>query len=206
MDDAIELNTQRMPRYADLTQGASLPFSRKLIFWEKTLVSFSWLVDRIGKKYQDKGIPYLVNEFLDMKLAPEFSENFPEGIDFKKPLEEIEIKSWKDKINGAIKKDELPTLNACLLEWHTTLSHQVHVYCMTRHLVESMWLIQSLIPGYDDICHDANMRSPKKHSYDLIRWHLRLLNYGKKFDENVAFIQNMGVPFIFQDVPEVHLL
>ncbi len=204
--EAIELNSKRLPQYAKLTNNQSIPFSKKLIFYEKLILSTAWVVDMIGDRYQRKGVPFIIEDFVEMDLVPEFSEQFPKHIPFSSKLQKFDVNPIiKDLKKGITKKQEqmvLKITNATLED----LLHQPHVYCMTRHLIESIQRIAFLIPYHTARSEEIGIKPPTFYSWLLLRSHLSLLKKAIDFDENVAFIQEKGVPFLWQDLPPVDLI
>lgn len=204
--EAISLNTQRLPLYAALTNNESVPFSKKLINYEKLILSTSWLVDFIGDKYQKVGVPFIIEEFIDMNEVKDFSESFPPNIDFTLVLQPYNFDSHLREIKNAISlkssNDLVETTNSIL----TNLNSQPHVYCMTRHLIESIRRIAFLIPFHELKSKEIGVKPPTFYSWMLIKSHLRFLKQSCNFDEKVSFIQEKGVPFLWQDLPYIHTI
>ena len=83
LQEAINLNTERMPLYSELTNGDSLRYSKKLISDERMALWWAWIFDRVGDKYQAKGVPFMKAEFVEMSLVPEFSNCYPSNINYQ---------------------------------------------------------------------------------------------------------------------------
>jgi len=205
LQEAIDLNECRLPLYAKLTNNESLPFSKKLINYEKLILKTSWILDRIGHKYQKNNVPFMKYEFVDISKAPSFSVSFPSGINYAQPIIILNDKNLfselKKSIHSKSSKDIIDACNQLL----NLLSYQVHVYNMLRHIVESIRRIAYLIPLHEELCKLKNIKPPSFYSYLLIRSHQFLLEIAKTFDEQVAFIQQNGVPFLWQDLPHIPL-
>ena len=201
--EAINLNKDRLPQYAALTNNQSIPFSKRLINYEKLILSSAWLVDFIGDRYQTKGLPFVKEEFIDMESTNAFSATFPKHIDFQKPLIPYDFSFFSKVIKSAISNKSSEKIveicNAVLLD----LQSQAHVYNMTRHIIESLRRIAYLIPFHQLKAQELKIKPPTSYSWMFIKSHLYLLSRSINFDEKVSFIQEKGIPFIWQDLPSI---
>jgi len=205
LKEAIEINKARMPKYGELSEGATITYSKKLIRLEKIALWGAWYFDKRGDALQKLGIPYLKAEFIEMSLTPEFSSSYPEGINYKRPIQKINIHPFSETINADLKsKNYLGITSLCetLLE---KLKEQEHVYCMTRHLVESLGRIAYLIPLHQVRCQIVEVKDPTKYSHFLLQVHHWALNQAMLMDESIATIQNKGIPFLYQDFPKIEI-
>lgn len=204
LKEAIALNLERMPLYADLSDGKTLPFSKKLIRSEKTLLYGAWIFDRIGDRLQEKGVPYLKDEFVEMATVPTFNPKYPAEVDYRTPIQLIDTEALMLALKKHIRTRDFEKLHTkCVTFLKTKLSEQTHVYCMLRHLLESMALISALVPVQADRCQKLGLKAPTAYSILLLHGHYWQLNKAKKMDEKVAPIQQSGIPFLFQDLPGI---
>ncbi len=201
--EAITLNKQRLPLYAELTNSKSIQFSKKLINYEKAILLTSWYVDWVGKKFQNAGIPFLKHEFVDIGLANLFSKTFPPGFVFEEKLVPFDKELLFSELIYAVKNNLDKWIISSSNEILSYLDKQPHVYHMTRHIIESIKRIAFLIPLHEKRAKYLSIEAPSQYSYLLLKAHLFLLNGAKTFDEDCAFIHNMGVPFIWQDLPKI---
>lgn len=205
LQEAIEINTRRMPLYAKLSYGKTLPFSKKLIRYEKLALRAAWLFDRIGDKLQHNGIPYLKAEFVEMDEIAGFSETYPAQIKFKNNLIKVNAKKYNQALKQAMKSKNINLMVDISEKILKELDEQAHLYCMLRHLIESFGRIAFLIPQHEKLCAQLKLQSPTSYSYFLLKTHLLALKEAAKFDEAVAPIQNTGLPFIYQDLPSIKM-
>ena len=194
-----------MPLYAKLSSGETIPYSKQLIRYEKLTLLGAKIFDGIGKRYQAKGIPYMENEFVDMSSVPDFSLHYPEGIEYYKAISLISFEMFIKTIKQMNKNEEYLDLYDHSKEMLQILESQSHVYCMVRHLIESMARIASLIPYYEQRCEILKKKPPTRYSKFLISAHLAIFNKCEKMDIAVAAIQNRNIPFLYQDLPHIPL-
>lgn len=203
--EAIEINTKRMPLYAKLSNGKTIPFSKKLINYEKLALKGAWFFDRIGNKLQQKGVPYLKAEFIEMSEVADFSETYPKHISFKTTLKKADIKQYNKALKQAIKAKNIKEIVSVCEIILIALNKQPHLYCMLRHLIESLGRIAYLIPQQEKLCNSLKLKSPNAYSYFLLKLHLLALKEAQNFDEAIAPIQNVGIPFLYQDLPHIEI-
>ncbi|MEI6882763.1 MAG: hypothetical protein WCK82_15695 [Bacteroidota bacterium] len=203
LKEAIELNTERMPMYAKLTRGESIPLSKKLIRYEKLSLPFAALADRYALRFQSKGVKIVESEFVPMSLTPPFSEHYPFT---PEPLHAFKRSDGK-KLAGLISEakksggfEEVSRVAQAELE----RLHEPRAYhCMLRHLIESILRIANLAPLHIEYAEKVGAPSPEGFSAYLLWSHLPLLSAGSDFDAAAAKIQSEGVPFLYQDVPPI---
>jgi hypothetical protein len=201
--EAISLNKERLPLYAALTNGESARYSKKLIRQEQLALVMAMYIDARALKFQKHGINILEKEFVSMSKVPAFSPVYPPGIDHTKPLRKTEIHSFKDALKKLNASFDFVALCKLCREMIHEMADQPHVYCMYRHLLESVCRIAHFAGGTVESALNAGMRSPAKLYRLLIGLHILMLQQAIEFDEQVAFIQVSGVPFLYQDLPSI---
>lgn len=201
--EAIEINTERMPLYAKLTDGASLPLSRRLIRYEKLSLPFAALTDRFARGFQKKGIKIVESEFVPMSLAPEFSERFPFEPEPLEQFRPVDGKKIARRIAVAKKQGGFAEISRVTAEELAKLHEPRAYHCMMRHLLESILRISNLAPLHAEYAKKIGAKSPAGFSWYLVWSHLPLLKTGAEFDMAAAWIQSKGVPFLYQDLPPI---
>lgn len=201
--EAIALNKARLPLYAALTNGESTRFSKKLIRQEQLALAAAIYIDASALKFQKHGINILEKEFISMSKAPVFSAVYPPGIDHTRPLRKIEIGFLKNALKKLNRSFDFVALRKLCGEAVHDIAGQPHVYCMYRHLLESLCRIAYFACGSIEEARISGMRSPAKLYRLLISLHILMLQQAIEFDEQVAFIQVSGVPFLYQDLPSI---
>lgn len=202
---AIEINTNRLTLYAKLSDGKTIPFSKRLIWYEKIALKGAWFFDNIGDKLQNKGIPYLKAEFVEMNEVSDFSATYPIHINYKQGLEKVNIKQYYQFLKQVLKVKNTTVIVEVCKTILQELAEQLHVYCMLRHLIESLGRTAYLIPQQEELCMQLKLKAPTWYSFTLMRLHLLALKKAVQFDEAIAPIQNKGLPFIHQDLPHIEI-
>ena len=205
LKEAIDLNTERMPLYGKLTDGVSVKYSKRLIFYERLALSGAWIFDRVGDRLQGKGVPYMKAEFVEMALTPKFSETYPAHIDYEKSLQQVDVRPFKKQIKEQTNKRDFNAVVHTCHHFLEGLNQQPHVYCMLRHLIESLGRIAFMIPVHQEKCASLNLKFPIRYSIFLLHTHRLMLNQAINFDEDIAQIQNKGIPFLYQDLPPIDI-
>lgn len=201
--EAIALNEKRKPLYANLTNNKSLVFSERLIRYEKLIAKTAWLVDQAGDRYQKRGVPFLIHEFVDMSEVSAFAKNFPANIQVSDPIKSLDKKLLFSEIHTGIHIQSPESIIEACNKALLVLSDQAHYYNMVRHIIESIRRIAFLVPLHESLCLSKEIKPPNFYSYLLLRSHKFLLGPAKTFDEDAAFIQEEGIPFLWQDLPSI---
>lgn len=203
--EAIALNRERLPLYAALTANASVGFSKALIRREQLALIPSLYFDLRAKQFQRKGIGIIEQEFVSMNAVRPFAARYPEGIDFRKPLVKLSHDQSNRAMAQANKRRDFQTVREISDTLIMSIGNQPHVYCMYRHLLESIRRCACFAPLHISLAEAMNYPPPVALSRQLIWLHLANLKRAQRFDEAIAFIQCTGVPFLFQDLPAIGL-
>ena len=203
MKEAIFLNRQRMPLYAKLTDGKSIPASKKLLRSQLYSLPFYYFIDFLAKPFQKAGIPIGDIDFMNMDLTPIFSEKYafqPEPLTAFKP---IQSRSLLKKLKTAYKKDGFEGLSKAASHELEQVNQHPTYHAMIRHLLESIIRVANLAPIHEKKARELNFRSPVFISRLIIWSHYPAFAFGAKFDEDLAPFQAKGIPIFAQDVPRV---
>lgn len=202
--DAIVLNKIRKPLYAKETNRKSLKVSRYLILWERFIVLKSRKYDRVASEFNQIGIPFMCEDFVDMKDTPEFKPRTTE-------IPRVYLKSKSPK-NRVIKKKLKASLQIGYDSFKEEVENQIlnleensSYDCLLRHLFESLRRTADLAPKYL-----ARISGSKKVKLDRhLKSYLKLQIFGISqaifIDKKARSIQAKGVPILCNDVPHVAL-
>ncbi len=207
LDDAIVINTQRKIQYAALTKGKSLRYSRKLIFLERLTKVVAWYYDRQTYPFQKMGIPVGKFEFVNMHEIPAFSATYPTDIEVFDKLPEFDYQAQIQSLKSSFQTKSYPKL----IKHGQIILHALNPYAahfiLYRHLIESIIRFCQM-----SLIHQTKMKDEHlklrlfKLNHWLIRMHLLVLKRSYQFDQEVFEIQTKGIPFLYQDIPSIHVL
>jgi len=198
--DSIVVNNKRKPIYSRMTEGRSDRALKKLIFLEKIMLPFSITYDLRASYYHRRGVPVFRDEFVPMISAPDFDPDAP------KPESEIKDIPWREyqqELKALIKARDREKLLLRSLEMIHEMENQKQYWCLTRHLIESVYRVAWFIPQRVDEARMKNVRSPEKLIWDVIDFHLIGFNYFPGIDLKAAPIQKDGVPMICSELPDL---
>jgi hypothetical protein len=206
LKDSIIINTKRTPKYAILTLGKSVPFSGLLIFSEQVSMPFAMMIDRLTKPYREAGIPIGDLEFIHMDTIPEFSNSFPFTPEPLDSFKALDGKALLFTLQRAFREGSFAGLSAAATETYQELEVFKAYHCMTRHLLQSLIRICNLAPLHQAKALELGVKSHlscKSISKMMVWGHLISFPGSADLDKKVAPIQAKGIPFLWQDVPEI---
>lgn len=96
--DAVRLNRDRAPRYAELSDGRSRSVSRQLIATEILLLPLARWFDRRVRVYHRAGVPVIAALFVSMDTTPPFADelaNPPGGRAARYPAANTAKRVWR---------------------------------------------------------------------------------------------------------------
>ncbi len=201
--DAIQLNKKRTQFYSTLTNGKSKIISKGLITLEYATIPISKYYDFIARKYNQAGIPLLELDFIDMKYAPEFSEEkrFPERM--YSSIRRPEISLITKELKRALKADDYEQIIQISSQEISALEENRSYNCLTRHFLESVRRSAALLPYYIKASKQKGLSSPQRIVKQVIKLQLNSLILVHQLDIKAAPIQQQGVAIICQDIPHI---
>jgi len=202
LEDAAVLNTARLPKYSQITNGRSEVISKRLTRIEKIAAFlFAPSLDSAAKPYHAAGINIVCDDFADMALTPEFREQFANGAPAANSFVEADISKMKSRLRKLINKRNLPALEHAVEEELEKLSSEVRLNCMLRHTLESMLRIVRLASLHSARAAEQGLPDTWRLSRNMLKLHYPSLNISMWFDRKALPIQLEGVPILCQDVP-----
>jgi len=207
--DAVSINTARKKIYIGLSDGKSKSLSNRLIFFERLLILPAKFFDRKAKRFIEKGIPIMQNDFVSMNQLPKpetppiFMSSLP-----KKAKENLILRI--NNFNTAVKSD-IKVLNLqkilaegkILLEYiiKTEKEFECHL-AMIKHVTESINLIVHNGIKYSEMSGGQTVKITKT----MINGHLFLLKPSlKTIDLPAQKLHNLGCGIIVNDMPDIQL-
>ncbi len=203
LKDAIQINSARAPIYSSASGGASLSISKKLVFFERHSISVARLLQAHAKKFQEKGIPVLCDDFVSMEQAPEIpvggkTSTLPQDRFVNRPV----VSLTSELLAASLRRD-----NEALVEVATReideLKAQPSYHCLRRHFLESIARAARLVSVYTQMAREAEMSSPEGISRMFINAQILSLGYASNLDRQAAPVQEQGVPVLCADVPTI---
>lgn len=199
--EAIVLNCRRLPKYARLTQGRSIKISLLLIWSESISLVSAFIMDTVAKYWQKKGVPVFVHEFISMEETPEFSSSYAFAFEPLKIFPRFEIP--KKKLGELVEQKKYESLSSELGNLIRSLEKYPHIFCMTRHTLESFLRCSNLTPLHIQKAKELEVKSPEKFCQNALKSHLFAMGFCMFLDRLSFPIQNAGVPIVCQDVPPI---
>lgn len=203
MREAIALNQERLPLYAQLTNGVSLPISRRLIRAEQLAIPIALWFDRAAMPYEARGIPLLSDAFVSMERAPAFAASPPLPPAPPRLLAPREAWQLGRSVTRAYRQrgwgEAALVLDAAL----DAMADAPCYACMVRHLLESALRVALLAPHHAAQAEQHGLRGTAGLSWRLVWLHLMALSQAAALDQQAAPLQARGVPIVCQDVPRV---
>lgn len=207
LKEAIIINKQRMPIYAELTEGESRKVSRRLISIEKAMLFFTNFIfnfDRLEKPYREKGMQITCEAFVDMSLTPQFEPKFLSGTPQKDSFIDLDSRKIKSTVRKILKTEGVSeNLKAYLHEQVDLLMKEPRLNCLARHIFESMAHIANLNAKWKEQAAKLGLKDPEDLVNQMIRSHLGYLDSMLELDHEAMPFQLQGVPIICQDVPPI---
>ena len=197
--EAIQINRERMPRYARLSDGRSLWVSRQLILSELLSLPFGAFTDLWGSRFQKHGIPIVLEEYVPMALGP-FQEHVlpPQAI-----YERYDGHALGRRLKAAWKNGGFSEVDRLASAELARLEHEPLYHCMVRHLLESVRRIARLAPLHAELARVRSAPSPLRLSRWMLWTHLPLFASAARMDAQCAPIQAQGIPLLAQDLPVI---
>ncbi len=198
--DSIAVNSKRKPFYSKLTEGKSDPAMKKLILLEKKMLPFSVFYDARASWYHRRGIPVLKDEFVPMIALPEID---PEAPAPENNISDIPWQKYKSEFKEIIRKKDRTKLLSRSLEIIHELENQKEYWCLTRHLVESIYRVAWFLPVRIKEARAKKVKSPENLIWDIIDFHLVAFSRFAEIDSMAAPVQKSGVPMICSELPDL---
>lgn len=200
LEEAIELNLERMPVYAAWSDRRSEPVSDRLIRQERGALAPAAWVDRRARRYQEAGVPIVCAEFVSMALTPPLPASpLPPPAHAFEAAEPAE--ALRARLAAAYGADGFAGVAAAADAALERLAPQPPFHCMRRHLLESIWRIALLGPHHERTARERGLESPRALSETLLRMHLAMLPEAAELDIAAAPLQARGIPILCGDVP-----
>lgn len=202
LDEAIALNTERMPRYAALSNGDTTAISLALIGFEMVSLYAADALDARAEVWERAGVAVVCDAFVPMSLTPPFVDAVEPP---RAPFEARDGALLAVRLGWAYAWHGEERLAAAIERELAALAAAPGQHCMLRHILESILRAAYLAPMHADQARALGLPSPAALSRDLIAAQLASLPIAAAFDRAAAPVQARGIPILCQDVPPIAL-
>lgn len=199
--ESIAINKERRPFYHTLTNGKSDEAYRRLISVERLILPSAAIYDFRASYFQKRGVPVLENEFRPMNPSPTFDPS-----QRKIPAEVIKDIPWKDyrsELQALVKNRDREKLLSRSLEIINEMKTQPEYWCLTRHLVESVYRFAWFLPERERAAKEKGIRSPAKLLWEVMDYHLLGFSRFVRIDRLSAPVQKEGIPLLCSELPDL---
>jgi len=197
--DAIALNRERKPIYAQMSSGRSKLISNILILSERITLPFARSFDKRAHKWNRSNINVVTSDFVSMEVS-----NSPDEIQAgllyqRKRLlpTRISLKIIIAYITNSFEGVRSYT------DTHIDTLEPYMGNAMTTHILESIWFIATNCEIHISQAKAKGLQSPAPISRDLILLHLTALPLANIIDILAFPIQKKGVPIVINDIPSI---
>ncbi len=198
--EAIEINEERLPRYAALSEGRTIPLSESLIMLEKLALKLLPAIEKPAEEYQKKGIPLFCLDVVPMSLTASFkpSAERPSG-----PYKAFNGLAFSVSLAQLILAGNNAGLEEKLEAELVKLNEQPSYNCMSRHMIESILRSVRLAPVYRKMSAERGLRDPIGLIRIFINSQISALGLIAHLDDQAAQLNAEGIPVICNDVPYI---
>lgn len=201
-----ELNSSRFETYSQWSKGASEKVSNRLLLLEREMLVGSYTIgdyDAAAAQWESAGVRVTCEAFVSLATVPPIRKAFADGAPAK--LEAASSFRAAARLKTFLRKKDLAGFLAESKKLLAQLGREKRGNCLTRHFVESMARIASLVKSQAARAEAAGHSSPEDLSWRMIRGHYVLLPQVVEIDETAAPLNLQGLPILCGDVPAVPL-
>lgn len=198
--ESLSINRERRKFYQKLTNGESDRIFNTLIASEVTTLIPAGYFDLKAKPFQKKGLDLFCHEFVSLNRAPEF--DYDRRITPQAKFVSFDYKFYKERLDIAIKARKAESIRKISLEALVELSAMPDYYCMTRHMIESIYRFAFFLPIREKEAKILNLDSPAEIMLDVMKLHLFPLGLSYKIDLWSQPIQESGIPILCSEIPD----
>lgn len=200
--EAIALNRERAPKYAELSRGDSRPISTALIGAEVALLPVARWFDVAARPYHAAGIPVLETLFMPMSNAPVFEEHRLLSA-AAQVLSSARPRAIRRRVRRAYRAGSFSGAADILEDELALLAVDHESNCLLRHLLESAHRLTLMAPDHVEQAQARGLRSPARLFARLLTLHLWGLRPANALDRRALPLQQRGIAILCQDLPRV---
>lgn len=206
LQEAVQLNRERRDIYDRLSGGRSRSLSNRLILLERLTLPVASYLDRQAKRFQDRGIPILQQDFVSMQgVRSPFAPPRWKGVASDSQAEAIQawFSDYRKTLSRALERNDFEAIAEASYDLLGRLEEaetrtQVH-WAMSKHLIESLGLAAMNASGYAARSEGETLR--------LSRNFLKVQSLGLlgsvSVDRKAQGLHQLGIGIVVNDVPEI---
>jgi hypothetical protein len=202
--EAKAINWERLPKYVDLTDGASRWVSWILISSEMAGIPFATLVEYLNEPLAKAGVNILCEDFISMEKTPPFLNR---AADLPLPIEQFSADLGWDEMGEFWQLARSRSYGQLAARADAVLAELKLVptyHCMYRHILESIRLAAANAEAQLTRAHAAGLASEAERVIDMLMIsQAGVLPLALYLDKLSAPIHAQGIPIICQDVPPI---
>lgn len=199
VQEALKINKERLSVYSKLSNRKSVKVSLSLIAMEEALLPLARVLDFRAKKYLKKGVPLLEKEIVPMTLPPFKNERE----ELTLPIVKLDYSQLMEELSLALKSQDYADLFFISNRFIQELARSPKTNCLTRHFLESIRRAAYYAPYQISLSEHKKLESPKNIIRDFVALHFLGLGWAKVIDSMAIETQEMGIPIICQDIPDI---
>ena len=201
IQESIAINKERKREYSLITDGASDKIFTHLIAMEHLTIPVAFYYDQKAKPFQKKGLDLFCHEFMSMNKVSTFNPD--KRVIPTHDFPELSLSQYKKDIKKTLEEDDIERLKALSLSELDKLSKYPQYYCMTRHIIESIYRFAFFIDIREREASALKIESPKDLMKKVIKTHLLGVDDSLKIDRWSQPIQEKGVSLLCSELPDL---
>lgn len=201
IQESIGINRERKPFYSELTNGESDRIFNFLIGSEVVTLGIAAVYDLRASKYQKQGMSLFCHEFMGMNRTPDFD---PDNRQI--PAEDVKPFDWnfyKKRMAQGIASRNATATRLAALSALKELKQYPNYYCMTRHMIESIYRFAHFQPLRALEAKELKINPPNELMFDAMKLHLLGIVGSYTIDMWSIPIQESGIPILCSEIPDL---
>ena len=196
------MNNKRAQLYKKDVGEEAYRAVKRLMFWEKIMKPFTYLVDLRSKKFRKKGLPLFCEDTVPMAATPSYRSHFSVQIPDQGKVPEI--KTIKRELKNAYKRGSFQALYTYTVKYiHLFENNRPQSMCLTRHFLESIARSAKLADPLIKQANSADRLVLTKRIWGWIKLQLFGLGTMNSLDQIAQPLNNKGVAVYCNDVPVI---
>lgn len=199
--ESIAINRKRKNAYKELTNGESDRIFNTLIAAEVVSLGPATYYDFKARPYQKNNMELFCHEFVSLNHAPIFDPD--NRISPKEKFRPFDWNFYQTRLNTAVTHKRIDALRKISIEALIELKQYPQYYCMTRHMIESVYRFAHFIPIRQAEARTFGLKDPTDLMLEVIKLQVLPLPVSYKLDLWSQPIQESGIPILCSEIPDL---